>query len=131
MASVWSFTLSIAHCEVVCSLSLVKAEEEASALHTPQFWRGEKGTWPQRRDRNSRGFILFALVIWLAGALLSTGDDGGLLRGCAGRNHGACCDIQAAVSSRGHGEGRSDGKNEGESEWRVEVARKKRNILKF
>jgi hypothetical protein len=70
-------------------------------LHTPQFWRGEKGTWPQRRDRNSRGFILFALVIWLAGALLSTGDDGGLLRGCAGRNHGACCDIQAAVSSRG------------------------------
>ena len=100
MASVWSFTLSIAHCEVVCSLSLVKAEEEASALHTPQFWRGEKGTWPQRRDRNSRGFILFALVIWLAGALLSTGDDGGLLRGCAGRNLGAVVMLQQSWTWR-------------------------------
>jgi hypothetical protein len=58
MLSVWDFIVSRAHCDVVCSLSLVKAEEEASALQTLQFCSGEKGTWPQRRERKRRGFIM-------------------------------------------------------------------------
>lgn len=60
MFSVWDFIFSRAHCDVVCSLSLVKAEEEASALQTLQFCSGEKGTWPQRRERKRRGFIIIS-----------------------------------------------------------------------
>lgn len=55
------FIVSKAHCELVCSLSLVNEEEEASALHRLQFCNGEKGTWPQRRERKRRGFI-FSIV---------------------------------------------------------------------